>query len=925
MIFEYTCRFLNLNTASRQRGSILGKVIRRIWFIGILIIYEYCGASRAFGSSQTLKTIYGHVPAAILHLSPIGTLPPTKRLNLAIGLPLRDPKGLDDYLAQLYDPTSPHYRQYLTPEQFTEKFGPTTADYGAVIAFAEQNHLRITTTYNNRILLDVNGTVADIQNAFHITLRTYHHPTEARDFYAPDVEPTVALSLPIADISGLNNFVLPHPKSLRPSSLPRNTVTATGSGPDGTYWGNDFRAAYLPGVALTGTGQKIGLLEFDGFYSNDITSYESQAGLSTVPLQTVLLDGYNGVPTTGSDSGNPEVSLDIEMALCMAPGLSQIMVFEAGPSGLQNDVLNAMAASNQVSQLSSSWGWGGGPSTTTDTIFKQMEAQGQSFFEASGDSDAYTTGSNSVNGVDNPLLDNTPSSCPYITVVGGTTLTTTGPGGSWSSETVWNWGLDNGSYVGSSGGISSYYSIPAWQTGISMATNDGSTIYRNLPDVALTADNIYVVYGNGSSNTFGGTSCAAPLWAGLTALINQQATTSGKTNVGFLNPAIYALGKSTAFSANFHDITTGNDFSSDSPNLFYATNGYDLCSGWGTPAGQSLINALSGVTNWLELQPATGFSAIGPVGGPFSPDSETITLSNSASTSLTWFLVNTSAWLSVSSTNGTLAAGASASAEVSFASVADSLTPNVYTASLRATNHGAAFLIPFTLSIGQSTVENGGFETGDFTGWTFVGDGTVSSRSGTLIYDAVESKTNYPLVVHSGNYGAFLGDTKVATLSQTLTMVSGANYLVSFWLDNPTNGSLQIFTVNWNGTPLYGVTNPPAFSWTNFQYIVTATGSDTLQFGAENDPAYFGLDDVSVTPFPRPVFRTSAKTEDGFQLSWITSTGVVYQVQYKTNLLQTNWINLNNSFATTNYSTTILDTNANSASPDRFYRFMILP
>jgi subtilase family serine protease len=116
--------------------------------------------------------------------------------------------------------------------------------------------------------------------------------------------------------------------------------------------------------------------------------------------------------------------------------LSKIIVFEAGPSANPNDVLNRMASSNQVKQLSCPWGWGGGPSITTDNIFKQMAAQGQSFFSASGDSDAFTTGANSVNGVDNSSLVNAPSSSPYITMVGGTTLSTSGPEGAWASEKV---------------------------------------------------------------------------------------------------------------------------------------------------------------------------------------------------------------------------------------------------------------------------------------------------------------------------------------------------------------------------------------------------------------------------------------------------------------------------------------------------------
>lgn len=476
-------RFVSMKEQAFFRRSVVALVL--------------AGIMPVFAVGAGMKTLRGHVPAVVAKLPVQGTLAPTNHLNLAIGLPLRDEQGLSNFLAQVYDPASPHYRQYLAPAQFTEKFGPTEADYAAVVHFAETNGLIVTATHGNRLLLDVNGSIADIQRTLHIKLNTYQHPTEKRDFFAPDTEPTVDASLSVADISGLNNYVLPHPKCLRiDSTTSSNADPKSGSGAGGTYLGNDFRAAYLPGVTLTGSGQTIGLLEFDGFYASDISSYETAAGMPAVPLQTVLLDGYNGVPTTGANSGNGEVSLDIELAVAMAPGLSKIISFEAGPNGLQNDVLNAMAASNQVKQFSCSWGWGGGPSATTDTIFKQMAAQGQSFFVASGDSDAYTTGSTSANGVDNPLQANAPSSCPYITVVGGTTLSTAGPGGSWSSETAWNWGLKNGSYVGTSGGISSYYSIPAWQQGISMTANGGSTTYRNIPDVAMTADNVYAAYGN---------------------------------------------------------------------------------------------------------------------------------------------------------------------------------------------------------------------------------------------------------------------------------------------------------------------------------------------------------------------------------------------------------------------------------------------
>jgi hypothetical protein len=555
----------------------------------------------ACAQSSGRQVLYGHVPAAVaqFHLQPTGRLPATNQLRLAIGLPLRDPAGLDDFLAQLYNPASPNFRQFLTPEEFTARFGPTEQDYEEVKDFARANGLAVIGTYGNRLLLDVTGSAAAVEKAFHITLRTYRHPTEARNFFAPDTEPTVDAALPMVDIQGLSDFSRPHPRLHRmDAAVVANARPQNGSAPDssGAYFGNDFRNAYVPGATLAGAGQIVGLFEADGFYSNDIAAYATAAGngRTNIPIQTVLLDGYNGVPTTGTNSGNPEVSLDIELAMAIAPGLAKIVVFEGNPANfIPNDILNSMLAdSNTVKNLSSSWGWSGGPETTTDTIFKSMAAMGQSFFNASGDSDAFTTGSHSVNGVDKTSLYNTPSSNPYITQAGGTTLTT-GANAAYSSETVWNWGGG----VGSSGGISSHYSIPSWQTNVNnMAGRGGSTSFRNIPDVALTADNVYVAYGNGTSGEFGGTSCAAPLWAGFVALVNQQAAANGVSSVGFINPAIYAIAAGSNYAVCFHDVTTGNNTWSSSPNLFYATNGYDLCTGLGTPNGTNLINALAPLT-----------------------------------------------------------------------------------------------------------------------------------------------------------------------------------------------------------------------------------------------------------------------------------------------------------------------------------------
>ncbi len=206
----------------------------------------------------------------------------------------------------------------------------------------------------------------------------YQHPTEARTFFAPDVKPSLDLAVPIQGIEGLNNYSLPHPSSVATpvgnaenatpnagvglaesddntnnASVQTNSIgtpvdnagnliavgssgSGYGSGPGGEYIGSDFRAAYVPGTALAGAKQLVGLLEFDGYSNSDITHYEVIAGLPSVPLTNVLLEGFNGQPS-GLDI---EPTLDIDMVIAMAPGLSGVIVYEAGLSRY-NEQVNA--------------------------------------------------------------------------------------------------------------------------------------------------------------------------------------------------------------------------------------------------------------------------------------------------------------------------------------------------------------------------------------------------------------------------------------------------------------------------------------------------------------------------------------------------------------------------------------------------------
>jgi len=566
----------------------------RVWQLRVqraLVSFLFSAFSLAHAAQ--LQTVVSHLPAAAKNLAAVGRLPGNQKLHLAVGLPLRNREELTNLIEQLYDPTSPQYRQYLTPEQFAERFGPAVQDYEQLKAFFQTNGFMVSGEHPNRMLLDVDGSVGDIERTLHVTLKTFQHPTEARVFYAPDTEPSLEVSTPLNEISGLDNFSLPKPASLHPIAANSSTPNS-GSAPGGAYRGKDFRGAYAAGVTATGTGQSIGLLQFDGYYPADIATYESQAGLTNVPLQNVLLDSFNG----SAGANNSEVALDIEMSVAMAPGLSKIIVYEAGPSGQPNDILNRMATDNAAKQLSSSWTWS--PfSVTADQIFQQMAAQGQSFFQAAGDDDAYS------GSVAKPADD------PYVTVVGGTTLSTSSAGGAWSSEKVWNWGLTQGSYVGTGGGISTSYSMPTWQQGITMTSSLGSTSMRNLPDVALTADNIHVVYNNGTTGAFGGTSCATPLWAALTALLNQQSVANGLKPLGFMNPSLYLIGKGTNYSACFHDITSGNNTNGSSPKKFFAVTGFDLCTGWGTPIGAGLMSALARAAASVSATPTNQTAVAG--------------------------------------------------------------------------------------------------------------------------------------------------------------------------------------------------------------------------------------------------------------------------------------------------------------------------
>ena len=502
---------------------------------------------------------------------------PQQRLKIAIQLPLRNQAELTQLLHDLYDPKSPNFHKYISVSTFTQRYGPTADDYKKVVAWAKAKGLIITATPANRRLVAVEGSVDVVNRAFQVRVNNYRHPTEGRTFYSPDREPAaVGLTVPLLQITGMSNYVLPHPMLLRGAA-----TNLTGSGPSGEYLPSDMRAAYYGKGPLTGKGQSIGILSFDGYLPGDVQLYYSKTGMnSTVPIRNVLVAGFSGActavgSTTSSACDDGEQVLDIVNAIGMAPGIQQILFYEGSSD---TEILNQMATDNAAKVLSSSWGWNPADAASDDPIFQEFAAQGQSFVSASGDSGEFNSSTYFFPAVD-----------PYVTQVGGTVLTTAGPGGAWLAETAW---------PQSGGGNVSGTPIPTWQQlpGVINLSNLGSTTLRNSPDVAAEGnfDNPTVVNGTFVTG-FGGTSFAAPRWAGFLALVNQQSVANGRGTVGFINPAIYNLGISPSGATAFHDITSGtNPPTAGDGSGFGAVKGYDLVTGWGSPAGVSLINQLAG-------------------------------------------------------------------------------------------------------------------------------------------------------------------------------------------------------------------------------------------------------------------------------------------------------------------------------------------
>ncbi len=761
--------------------------------------------------AQSLPTLTHHVRDVVVNgqAKPIGQLPLNQTMQLDVVLPLGDRAGLQSYLKELYNPASPSYRHFLSVPEFTERFGPSQQNYDAVVRFAETNGFTVVGGTRDGMEVQIKGPVSAVQTAFHVTMRTYQHPTESRTFYAPDREPSANLAFPLWHISGLDNYSIPHPMFVKKSDYakahgidPDSVVThaTTGSGPSSSFLGSDMRAAYYGGTALTGSGQNLGLFEYLGTDLTDLTTYYKNVGqTNNVPITLLSTDGTSTScvdSRAGGDCDDTEQTLDMTQALGMAPGLNSLVMYIGSTD---TAIISAMTTHSPLpTTIGCSWGWTPADPSTLDPYFEKMASQGQNFFAASGDSSTWSSSNEAW-----------PADDANVVSVGGTDLTTASAAGPWKSETAWS---DSG------GGISpDSIAIPSWQqlAGVINSSNKGSTTLRNGPDVSANANFTFYVCADQTTctaNDYGGTSFATPMWAGYIALVNQQLAENSQPTIGFINPTIYAQNVTSVYDTDFHDITSGTSGS------YSAVTGYDLVTGWGSP-NTGLIGALTGSS-------APGFSlsasptSVSVVQGSSGTSTITTTATGGFDSAITLSASGQPSGVTISfGTNPVTGAGSS----VMTMNVASSTATGTYTITVTGTSGSTtettsvsltvtstptpAFTIsasPTSVSVAQgasggstiTTAVSGGFDSaitlsasGQPTGVT-VSFGTNpiaapgSGTSSMTMAVAASTATGTYTITVTGTGG---GLTHTATVSLTVTAATSGSFTISV---SPTSGYL---------------------------------------------------------------------------------------------------------------------------------------
>jgi len=470
----------------------------------------------------------------------------------------------------------PNERSYLDRKGFEAARGSSRAELAKVEAFAQKHGIDVAEVNASRRVVVLSGTAAQFSKAFGVRFVRYRHPEGVYRGRKGPVYIPGELAPIVEAVLGLDNRpqAKPHFRRAPPKGrTPKRAGSVTYTPPQvaGLY---DFP----PG--LDGTGQSVAIIELGGGYAaQDLQTFFGKVGVPMPNIISVSVDGANNSPTKDPNGPDGEVMLDIEVVGSVAPKAQIIVYFAPNTDAGFLDAITTAIHDTQHNPSVISISWGGPESTWTsqamqamDGAFQDAASLGISVLAAAGDN-------GSTDGVKGRLsYVDFPASAPYATGCGGTKLASSG--NQITSEVVWNEMPRDGA---TGGGVSAAFSLPSWQTqaGVHPSANPGGKVGRGVPDVSGDADprTGYFVCVDGTQTTIGGTSAVAPLWSGLIALINQKLPKP----VGYLNPLIYG---GIGASAAFRDIVSGNN------GAYSAKQGWDACTGWGTPDGAKLLGAI---------------------------------------------------------------------------------------------------------------------------------------------------------------------------------------------------------------------------------------------------------------------------------------------------------------------------------------------
>jgi subtilase family serine protease len=535
----------------------------------------------------------GHAaPAKAPSLSPrrheavdLGRAPASERHKVVVALDLRNRDTLEAFLADVQDPASPRYQQFLSQAEFNALYAPAPEAEQAVVDHLRRGGLRIGQRFANRLLVVASGSVAALERTFGVEIHRVRLAGQ-RHYTAID-EPSLPadVAAAVVGVIGLDDLNERRPlvRDAEPTLAPQAALGANCChlGPA------DLFTFYSGNATYTGAGQTIVIAGAYAWRDTDNTTFSTQWGLPQLPAGSAqVCTGASTAPACNFSTQNSlEIALDVEYAHATAPG-ARILNYMAASTSLADFTVmyNRIVTDDPAHVVSTSWGAceAAVPAATQqadDAIFANANAIGQAWFAASGDS-----GSRDCSGL---LTVDNPANSPHVVGVGGTTPTCSAPMTSGSPACA-GYGSETG-WSGSGGGVSNLFARPAYQTGCGIAAGAA----RLVPDVALesnTSPGNYVVKG-GLWYVVGGTSGAAPQWAGLAAQLTQKRGAA----LGHPGALLYALCGTNAL----HDVTAGSNGD------YTAGPGHDLVTGIGSFHATNLLALAGGNDTTTTTTPPT--------------------------------------------------------------------------------------------------------------------------------------------------------------------------------------------------------------------------------------------------------------------------------------------------------------------------------